>query len=175
MIHGAFFSASLNKSRTRLAPTPTNISTKSEPEIEKNGTFASPATARANNVLPVPGGPSNRTPLGIFAPIFVNLRWSFKNSTISASSCFSSSAPATSLNVTLVSPPSSFFALDFWKFITLPPPPPCICDIKKKSNPIIRINGIIFPKNDRIAPVFSAGLYSTTLSFPSLAFSFICF
>ena len=39
------------------APTPTNISTKSEPEIEKNGTPASPATARASSVLPVPGGP----------------------------------------------------------------------------------------------------------------------
>jgi hypothetical protein len=46
-----------NRSRTRLAPTPTNISTKSEPEIEKNGTPASPATARASSVLPVPGGP----------------------------------------------------------------------------------------------------------------------
>ena len=34
---------------------PTNISTNSEPEMEKNGTSASPATALANNVLPVPG------------------------------------------------------------------------------------------------------------------------
>jgi len=33
-------------SRTRAAPTPTNISTNSEPLIEKNGTPASPATAR---------------------------------------------------------------------------------------------------------------------------------
>jgi hypothetical protein len=33
------------------------ISTKSEPEIVKNGTPASPATARASSVLPVPGGP----------------------------------------------------------------------------------------------------------------------
>ena len=33
----------------------------------------------------------------------------------------------------------------------------------------------MLPKNDRIAPVFSAGLYSTTLNFPSLAFSLICF
>ena len=39
------------------APTPTNISTKSEPEMVKNGTPASPATARASSVLPVPGGP----------------------------------------------------------------------------------------------------------------------
>ena len=45
------------RSRTRDAPTPTNISTKSEPEIVKNGTPASPATALASRVLPVPGGP----------------------------------------------------------------------------------------------------------------------
>ena len=44
-MQGAFFLASAKRSRTRLAPTPTNISTKSEPEIEKNGTPASPATA----------------------------------------------------------------------------------------------------------------------------------
>src|SRR5579862_1199821 len=45
-MQGAASFASLNRSRTRLAPTPTNISTKSEPEIEKNATPASPATAR---------------------------------------------------------------------------------------------------------------------------------
>ena len=38
MMAGEFCLAMSNKSRTRLAPTPTNISTKSEPEIEKNGT-----------------------------------------------------------------------------------------------------------------------------------------
>ena len=54
-IQGAFFLASSNKSRTRDAPTPTNISTKSEPDMEKNGTPASPATALASRVLPVPG------------------------------------------------------------------------------------------------------------------------
>ena len=55
MIQGADFFACSNISRTRDAPTPTNISTKSEPEIVKNGTFASPAIAFASNVLPVPG------------------------------------------------------------------------------------------------------------------------
>ena len=34
-----------------------------------NGTPASPATARASRVLPVPGGPTSRMPLGILAPI----------------------------------------------------------------------------------------------------------
>ena len=36
-MQGACFFACSNMSRTRLAPTPTNISTKSEPEIVKNG------------------------------------------------------------------------------------------------------------------------------------------
>ena len=45
----------LKRSRTRLAPTPTNNSTNSEALKEKNGTPASPATARARSVLPVPG------------------------------------------------------------------------------------------------------------------------
>jgi hypothetical protein len=57
------------RSRTRLAPTPTNISMKSEPDTEKKGTPASPATARASIVLPVPGGPTNKMPLGIVAPM----------------------------------------------------------------------------------------------------------
>ena len=71
IIQGACFFPSSNRSRTREAPTPTNISTKSEPEIEKNGTPASPATALAKSVLPVPGGPTRITPLGILAPTFV--------------------------------------------------------------------------------------------------------
>ena len=55
---GATPASPARRGRARAsAPTPTNISTKSEPEIEKNGTPASPATARASSVLPVPGGP----------------------------------------------------------------------------------------------------------------------
>src|SRR3954464_10941731 len=38
----------------------------------KNGTPASPATARAISVLPVPGGPTRRTPRGIRAPSELN-------------------------------------------------------------------------------------------------------
>jgi len=41
-----------------------DISTKSEPEIEKNGTFASPAMRAASSVFPVPGLPTISTPLG---------------------------------------------------------------------------------------------------------------
>ena len=55
MMQGALVLACSKRSRTRAAPTPTNISTNSDPEIEKNGTPASPATARASRVFPVPG------------------------------------------------------------------------------------------------------------------------
>ena len=70
-MQGAFSLACLNRSRTLEAPMPTNISTNSEPEMEKKGTSASPATALASMVLPVPGGPTSSTPLGMVAPIWV--------------------------------------------------------------------------------------------------------
>jgi hypothetical protein len=65
----------------------------------KKGTPASPATARLISVLPVPGGPTSRTPLGMRAPSAANFSGYFKNSTTSASSCLASSTPATSWNV----------------------------------------------------------------------------
>ena len=120
IIHGEFLFASAKRSLTRLAPTPTNISTKSEPEIEKNGTSASPATAFAKRVLPVPGGPTSRTPFGILAPISAYFVGSLRKSTISVNSSFSSVIPATSLNVKPVS--ISFFARLLPKFIYLFPP-----------------------------------------------------
>ena len=67
-IAGAVSFACANRSRTRDAPTPTIASTNSEAATEKNGTSASPATARASSVLPVPGGPASRTPWGIRPP-----------------------------------------------------------------------------------------------------------
>ena len=69
-IHGDCLLACSNISLTLEAPTPTNISTKSEPEIVKNGTLASPAIALANKVFPVPGEPTMSIPLGIFPPSF---------------------------------------------------------------------------------------------------------
>ena len=68
-MQGAFSFACLKRSRTLAAPRPTNISTNSEPEIWKKGTLASPATAFAKSVLPVPGGPTRRAPRGHRAPI----------------------------------------------------------------------------------------------------------
>ena len=41
--------------------------------MQKNGTPASPATARASSVLPVPGGPTSSTPRGMRAPRRVEL------------------------------------------------------------------------------------------------------
>lgn len=61
-MHGAFLRAIENMSLTRAGPTPTNISKNSEPLTVMNGTFASPAVALANSVLPVPGGPVRIAP-----------------------------------------------------------------------------------------------------------------
>ena len=116
-------------SLTLDAPTPTNISTKSDPDIVKNGTPASPAIALASKVLPVPGAPTSKQPLGIFPPSLLNFFGSFKNSTTSSTSSFASSTPATSLKVTLSLISFIILALDLPKPIA-PPFPPCICLIK---------------------------------------------
>ena len=70
MIDGAASLALANRSRTRAAPTPTMASMNSEAAIEKNAACASPATARASSVLPVPGGPNSSTPWGMRPPSF---------------------------------------------------------------------------------------------------------
>ena len=68
MIAGWDAFACVNRSRTREAPMPTIASTNSDAETEKNGAAASPATARASRVLPVPGRPASRTPRGMRPP-----------------------------------------------------------------------------------------------------------
>ena len=88
---GACLRAVANRSLTRLAPTPTNISMKSEPLTDMKGTPASPATARANRVLPVPGGPTSRMPFGMRAPISLNRAGVFRKSTTSLISSFTPS------------------------------------------------------------------------------------
>ena len=103
MIAGAFSRACLKRSRTRAAPTPTIISTNSAALIEKNGTPASPATAFASRVLPVPGAPTSSTPFGAVPPRRVYFCGSLRKSTISTSSFSASSMPATSSKVTFVS------------------------------------------------------------------------
>ena len=141
MIQGAAFLACSNISRTREAPTPTNISTKSEPEIVKKGTFASPAIAFANNVLPVPGGPTIRIPFGILPPNFWKRPGSRKYSTSSLTSSFASSQPATSAKVVLIWSSVNMRALLLPKDIAPLPPPPCIWRIKKIQRPISKSIG----------------------------------
>ena len=140
MMQGAFAFPCSNKSRTRLAPTPTNISTKSDPDIEKNGRAASPATARARSVLPVPGGPTRSAPLGNRPPSFVNLAGSLRNSMISCSSTFASSQPATSLNVTFGVSPVSSLAFDLPNENAFCPPD-CIWRKMKIQKPMSRMYG----------------------------------
>ena len=125
-MQGADFLPCSNISRTRDAPTPTNISTKSEPLMEKKGTSASPAMARASNVLPVPGGPTSSTPFGILPPSFWNFFGSRKNSTSSCTSSFASSTPATSRKVILFLSRASMRAFDLPK-LSAPLPAMRIC------------------------------------------------
>ncbi len=157
MMHGACFLACSNMSRTRLAPTPTNISTKSEPEIEKNGTLASPAIALASSVLPVPGGPTMSTPRGILPPSFWNLPGSRRNSTSSETSSLASSQPATSPKVTLVWSSLSSLARERPKDIAPLLPPCCICRIMNSQNPMIRITGRKFSTSDQNEMPVSGG------------------
>ena len=95
----------------------------------KNGTLASPAMARASRVLPVPGLPTISTPLGILPPNFWNLEGSLRKSTISPTSVFASSTPATSAKVTFTWSSLSRRARLLPKDIAPrpPAPPPCIC------------------------------------------------
>ena len=97
--HGDFSLAVSNSFLTLAAPTPTNISMNSEPLADIKLTPASPATALASRVLPVPGSPSNNIPLGILAPALTYLSGFLRKSTTSTSSFLASSQPATSAKV----------------------------------------------------------------------------
>ena len=123
MMQGDASRAVLNRSRTRLAPTPTNIWMNSLPLIEKNGTSASPAVARASSVLPVPGDPISSTPLGISAPSRANFSGAFRNSTTSIRSCFACSMPATSAKVVRLSSSRNRLAPLLMNPPITPPPP----------------------------------------------------
>ena len=139
-MQGAWDLPCSKRSRTRLAPTPTNISTKSEPDMEKKGRPASPATALASRVLPVPGGPTRSAPLGSRPPSRVNFCGSLRNSMISCSSTLASSAPATSAKVTFGVSPASSLALDFPN-AKARLPPAWSCRSRKNQRPRITIQG----------------------------------
>mmetsp|Transcript_24173 Transcript_24173/g.82514 ORF Transcript_24173/g.82514 Transcript_24173/m.82514 type:complete len:511 (-) Transcript_24173:663-2195(-) len=142
MMHGALLFAFSKRSLTRDAPTPTKSSTNSDAAQEKNGTPASPATALASRVLPVPGGPTSRHPLGILAPSAVYLSGFLRKSTTSCSSSLAPSTPATSSKSTPVSGTSWNLDLDLPKSMgppmgpPMPPmPPPCwpFCARRKRK------------------------------------------
>ena len=60
---------------------------KSDPVTLRKPTPASPATALAKSVLPVPGGPTSRMPLGTRAPISAKRSGMRRKSTTSVISC----------------------------------------------------------------------------------------
>jgi hypothetical protein len=68
IIHGATCLAFLNISLMCFSDSPTHLLTSSGPFIEMKFAFASFATAFANNVFPVHGGPETNTPLLGFIP-----------------------------------------------------------------------------------------------------------
>ena len=145
MIAGATFFASLKRSRTRLAPTPTTISMNSEADIEKKGTLASPATALASRVFPVPGGPESRTPLGIAPPRRVYFPGLLRKSTISVSSALASSIPATSSKVVRWSEASNRLAL----LLPRPPMPPRAEPARRHMDTKIHRRSSVGPKPKR--------------------------
>ena len=114
------------------------IPEKSLPDVAKNGTFASPAIARASNVLPVPGSPANNTPRGTRAPNALNFSLFFKNSTISINSCFSASIPATSAKVVFGLPVVTLVGFCDNKALLKPPdaPPRNPRNNQNTNNPI---------------------------------------
>ncbi len=106
----------------------------------KNGRDASPATARARSVFPVPGGPTSSAPLGSRPPSRVKRDGSLRKSIVSCSSSFASSHPATSAKVTLGVSPESSFAFDFPNE-NAREPPACICRNQKSIRPNRKIHG----------------------------------
>ncbi len=169
-MQGALSLACLNRSRTREAPTPTNISTKSLPEMLKKGTSASPAMALASRVLPQPGSPTSSTPRGIRPPS----RWKrlgfFRNSMISVHSSLASSMPATSLKVMLVCSFELTRCRERPKLPSMPPEPaPNPRNWRKTKNQMkakTRIQGTMFSKTLRKTP-----LLLSVSTWPSLTLS----
>ena len=152
MMQGDFAAAWENRSRTRAAPTPTNISTNSEPEMLKKGTPASPATALARSVLPVPGAPTRRMPRGIRPPRSSKRCGVFRKSTTSCSSSLASSIPATSPNVIRLAPVSATSFALLCPMLSTPGPPDPMRIMKKfhRANMMAtgRIQERMFPRND---------------------------
>src|SRR5262249_35406929 len=136
-------------------------STNSEADIEKNGAAASPATARASSVLPVPGGPLSNTPRGMRPPRRPYFFGSRRKPATSESSCFASSMPATSAKVTLLSSLENRRARDRPNAPSMPPRE------RRKNQTRSSNRRIVGPKPNRRlshhgAPVSSGTALTTT-------------
>ncbi len=172
MIEGAAARACANRSRTREAPTPTIASMNSEAEIEKNAAWASPATALASSVLPVPGAPDSSTPWGIRPPRRPYRSGVLRKSTISVSSIFASSIPATSAKVTLIFSGSTRRARERPNWPSAPIPPPLLAIRRAITTKIPTIRSV-GPKPSRISShtgvvlVVDCALISTPLDVSS--------
>ncbi len=91
--------------------------------MEKKGTSASPATALASRVFPVPGGPTSKAPFGMDAPISWYFWGLWRKSTISVRTSLASSSPATSANLIPVVDSTYTLALLFPNCMEGIPPP----------------------------------------------------
>ena len=134
MIAGAASLALVNRSRTREAPTPTIASMNSDAEIEKNAACASPATARASSVLPVPGRARRAARRGACARRGGRSARGFAGSRRSPSArVLASSIPATSAKVTRIVSGSTRRACERPKLPSAPIPPPALAARRASS------------------------------------------
>ena len=100
-MHAFLLRASWKSSRTIRAPSPTYFCTSSLPNTRMNVASVRFATARAESVFPVPGGPYSNTPFGGSMPRSVNRSGCSSGvSTTSRNSRSASSQPPTSSYVT---------------------------------------------------------------------------
>ena len=113
IIEGEFCLAFWNIFLTAFSDSPTHFEINSGPLIQIKLALLSVATALANKVLPVPGGPYNKIPFGGLIPILVNLSGCFNgHSTASINSCLTSSKPPISVHGTFgISTDTSLIAL----------------------------------------------------------------
>lgn len=102
MIVGDFYLARAKASRTIFGPSPMYICTKFEPASFKKVAFVCPAHALAIMVLPVPGGPNIKHPLGGLIPIFWNFSLCVMGNTIAS----------LSYSICLSNPPISVYSSD---------------------------------------------------------------
>ena len=160
-MQGALASAWENRSRTRAAPTPTNISTNSEPDRLKNGHLGLAGHGARQQRLAGARRADQQHALGnLAAEVRCTSSGVFRNSTISRSSCAASSTPATSWKLTLTSSSEKILALLRANDITPPSAPP-MRRKKKVHSPISRRMGTTQPRISGSQRLTSSPLYFT--------------